>query len=95
MKTSELLIRAKKHLSDGISYKTPYICFAIGRTVAAARHKDALRKLIMRRLEGEGSLEFWLLSKGVSRREFTRERVQAHRHAWVDMLIAEFQAKGD
>jgi hypothetical protein len=55
----------------------------------------------MSRISGFRTLESWLAAQGcisngapyLSRA--TRDRIQQHRHAWLDMLIAEFKAKGD
>jgi len=64
---------------------------------------EEVRKDIADRLEGSATYQIWLLAhhrdlyvqaQGVSRGHLYRE-VQRGRHAWVDALIAEYEAKGD
>lgn len=110
MKTSELLTEAKKYLWDGKDPrqlesldKSEYICFAI---LSAARntpakpedHSTYLRcsKVIQSSLFPHNCVETWLLrSAGIPPKELTYKRIQAHRLAWMDVLIKEFKAKGD
>jgi len=86
--------------------KEKFICIAI--MTAAAHTKritnadiDHCTDMIESRLEGEDTLEGWLQIKGClpllwgSVDTATRSRIQQHRHAWLDMLIAEFETKGD
>lgn len=75
----------------------PYICDAI---LQAFRNgditddeKQAAKDLINDRINHRFSLKEWLeLDCGIHRSEITPARVQAHRIAWVDQLIAEFSA---
>jgi hypothetical protein len=115
MKTSTVLKHAKRYLAT--TYKNSYdyvnqegqekfICIAI---MTAASHNKRIsdkdvercRKMIASRLEGNDSLEGWLMHKGCIHEEFllfdraTKDRIQQHRHAWLDMLITEFKSKGD
>lgn len=90
----------KKFLWDGKSPRGPWvdnmICFAI----ALAEHAGAVTpragalaaNLIQRRLGWGTGMRTWLKDRGVPRGDLTDERVQAHRHAWLDLLIAEFSA---
>jgi hypothetical protein len=111
MKTSEVFTRAKQHLAKDYDEtcnsptKEKFICIAI--TTAAAYTKrmtsvdiERCAKIVASRLEHDYTLEGWLESRGCLNSYFlcdraTKDRIQAHRHAWVDMLIAEFEAKGD
>lgn len=81
-----------------------FICIAIMTAAAATKRitvkdVDRCRLMIESRLEGCDTLEGWLVSKGcIPSNGWThadKDRVQQHRHAWLDMLIAEFKAKGD
>lgn len=81
-----------------------FICIAI---MTAATHAkritngdiDRCRLMIESRLGGKDTLESWLVLKGCLPMDgwthADKDRVQQHRHAWLDMLIAEFKAKGD
>ena len=111
MKTSEVFKRAKEHLAKNIqetrdhSSKQKFICLAL---VTAAAHSkrvtdaDVKRcdEIIESRMGGAYVMEKWLAARGyIPDYELcshgTKDRIQAHRHAWVDMLIAEFESKGD
>lgn len=86
--------------------KEKFICIAIMTAATVTKRItvsdiDRCRKMIESRLEGFDALEGWLQYKGHLPMEWglvdraTRDRIQQHRHAWLDMLIAEFKAKGD
>lgn len=81
-----------------------FICIAI--MTAAAHTKrittadiERCRLMIESRLEGTDTMEGWLQYKGhLPMGGWThadKDRVQQHRHAWLDMLITEFKSKGD
>lgn len=81
-----------------------FICIAIMNAERNVKHitvEDARRckKMIESRLEGNDTLEGWLCSKNClpddGWTDEHKDRIQQHRHAWLDMLIAEFEAKGD
>jgi hypothetical protein len=111
MKTSEAFKQAKRCLAKDFketlngSGKEKFICIAI--TVAAANCKRITDKdvercedVIKSRMDGEYTLEGWLVGRGCIPEAFLNDhnildRIQAHRHAWLDLLIAEFEAKGD
>jgi hypothetical protein len=111
MKTSEAFKRAKQHLAMDFketlngSGKEKFICIAI--TVAAAHCKrmtdeavERCEDVIKSRMGGAYTLEGWLVDRGCISETFLNDhnildRIQAHRHAWLDSLIAEFEAKGD
>jgi hypothetical protein len=111
MKTSEVFKRAKEHLAKNIqetrdhSGKQKFICLAI--TTAAAHSKrvtdeDVKRcdEIIESRMDRAYTMERWLFWQGCVPDYFaldrtTKDRIQAHRHAWLDLLIAEFESKGD
>ena len=97
MKTSEILIAAKKHLArtgkDRDKHK--FICRAIDM-VHHGMNARLLKDEITIRLDYKAGLSLWLFDvHRIPWHELKYEKVQAHRHAWVDMLIAEYQAKGD
>jgi hypothetical protein len=111
MKTSEVFRQAKQRLAVDYDEtcndpsKEKFICIAI--TVAAANCKritvkdvERCEDVIKSRMDGVYTLEGWLVDRGCIPEAFLNDhnildRIQAHRHAWVDMLIAEFEAKGD
>ena len=110
MKTSTVLTHAKKYLARNYdeslhTSRGKYICFAIekaARCNGRITDKDRRRCLdiISSRLNGCGSLEGWLALHGCFVRQdptsiSTKDQIQAHRHAWLDQMIAEFKAKGD
>lgn len=86
--------------------KEKFICVAI---MTAASHTkritaydvDRCRLMIEARLGGNETIETWLQDRGFLPFQWglvdtaTKDRIQQHRHAWLDMLIAEFKAKGD
>ena len=114
MKTSDILIRAKKFLAAGIddfekgSKKTYCICFAVDeaardRSVITIDECAATKQMISSRLGSYSTLGSWLegyhkitavRDTQVGYTEY-RNKLQATRHAWLDSMIAEFQAKGD
>jgi hypothetical protein len=111
MKTSEVFKQAKRCLAMDYSEtcntptKEKFICIAV--TTAAAYTKrmtvaDVKRceGIVKSRMDGEYTLESWLVDRGCIPVKFLNDRnildrIQAHRHAWLDLLIAEFEAKGD
>jgi hypothetical protein len=105
VKTSEVLIGAKLRLWDGETDrptdKYGPICYAISSaycgTVKSEKGQAHLRvrKMIMYRLYPACVMGDWLADHGISRKDITSQALQAHRHAWVDQLIVEFQANGD
>ena len=66
-----------------------------------AADRDRCLDVIASRLGRHDTLEGWLVSKGCISDEYhlhdisTKDRIQKHRHAWLDKLIEEFEAKGD
>ena len=98
MKKSEMLREAKKFLWDGVSKrnrKEVYICLALSFNVGF-KQTNELRKIIYERIGGFGSIDKWLHDKyNIPKEQFKNEAMQAYRHQWVDMLIEEFEAKGD
>ena len=90
---------AKKYLWDGVSpqtrvYSPIHICTALARasdrrkiTVEVRKH---CQEIITQRIDRHPTFESWLISVGVKNTELTRQRIQAHRHAWLDLLIKEF-----
>ena len=90
---------AKKYLWDGVSPQIParlpmHICIALSyatdKRKITGKVKKHCREIIHQRLDKRIALESWLNSKGIKTAEFTRQRMQAYRHAWLDLLIKEF-----
>ena len=83
-----------------------FICIAI-RTAAETTKRitiadmERCKDIIRSRLDDNDTLESWLQSQGCLPMAWgfvntaTRDRIQQHRHAWLDMLITEFKSKGD
>jgi hypothetical protein len=110
MKTSEVFTRAKQHLAKDYEEtrndcgKEKFICLAISTSQRKTNMsiEDAARceHMVSSRLGFEYTLEGWLADRGCISGEFLNDhnildRIQAHRHAWVDHMIAEFEAQGD
>ena len=87
-----LLKAAKLRLWEGVvgqGRRALCICNAIPNRGGASQ----LRAEITRRLDGHLIFSFWLdHQRGVNKKDLTCANIQAHRHAWVDLLIAEFSA---
>lgn len=109
MKTSAVFKRAKQQLAT--TYKDidsctqeQFICIALVKAAGRTKRitdKDLERceDILASRLGGAYTLEVWLVNKGcIPSNGWTtadKDRIQQHRHAWLDMLIAEFEAQGD
>ena len=91
---------AKQYLWDGESLQILasslpiHICIALSRasdkrkiTVEVRKH---CQKIIAQRIDRRYTLEGWLTRKGIKKTELTYQRMQAYRHAWLDLLIKEF-----
>lgn len=103
---SKAFCKAIPYLNSGLGgYKTEYICHAIRQAdvYSTTNHfkpispvaKQAIT-IIESRLAGNNirrTMRGWLRKNGVSESELTWEKVQAHRHAWLKMLITEFENK--
>lgn len=77
-----------------------FICFALRLAAMAPESKisqrslTATRDIINRRLEGYNSLPLWLRHKAkIPTKSLTFNKVQAHRHAWLQSLIKEFEGE--
>lgn len=88
---------AKQFLWDGKGIpdgKQGMICICIDIThtkgLISASGATSAQKMIMGRLEGNEGMKGFLRKQGISENELTYERVQAHRLAWLDLLITEF-----
>lgn len=97
--TNKQIVKALKQtllqLHNGVTSKgkSRYICFAVHTTRAPLFVKDYISgKIIMARLEGQASLNGWLISKGVHITQYAEPKrlMQQHRIAWVQKLIKEF-----
>jgi len=110
MKTSEVLRRAKRHLAKDFEEtrngcgKEKFICIAISTSQKKTNMstEDAARceHMVSSRLGFEYTLEGWLVVQGCLPVDFwtdyaLQNRIQAHRHAWIDSMITEFEAQGD
>jgi hypothetical protein len=84
-----------------------FICYAINNAMGIRNYKEGKRvqAMIQARLRPYTALESWLqgnhnierISYDPNSEKFNeyRTQVQRTRHAWVDSMIAEFEAKGD
>lgn len=75
--------------------KSPFICHALyeaeSRGEIQTEVYSAAKKIVMQRLDGHYSLGDWLTDRGVSSYSVTARKMGAHRLAWLNMLIKEFQ----
>lgn len=90
---------AKQYLWDGVSPQIPvylpvFICIALtcasDRRKITAKVRKRCREIISQRIDRRYTLEGWLAYKGIKKAELTSQRMQAYRHAWLDLLIKEF-----
>lgn len=83
---------AKGLLWDGIgpcpSAEKMAICFVLDES--GHPFEEAAREVIAERLDGWITLGDWLREQGIT--EWTSQQLQAHRHAWLDKLIDEFES---
>lgn len=92
----EVFKEAKDWLWDGgpkfkLFPKSRYICVAInGCRYLPRAHRESATAIVSKRLQGAPTLKGWLIDKGIPEEDMTTERMQAHRHAWLDLLIEEF-----
>jgi hypothetical protein len=110
-KTSEVFKAAKAKVWNGKTRSPGirFICIAVddlqycnsnGICITKAM-RDKICRLIDKRLEGRPSLSTWLhhyhpeLFNGSKSIMAYERKMQQTRHAWLDSLIAEFQAMGD
>ena len=90
---------SKEYLWDGEGNcpfdKSEYICIALCDVCCTLpKYKKFvcyIRELIEYRLCGTNSLENWLrIYMGIPADQFAPQRMQAHRFAWINLLIEEF-----
>lgn len=83
---------AKERLWDGRGQwpdgMNSSICFAI--VESGHPSKQGACAIVDERLDGQPYLGTWLRAQGIT--DFTRQQLQAHRHAWLDQLIEEFES---
>jgi hypothetical protein len=77
------------------SIKNQYICYAIedsnqNAKLVTTEGGQLAVKLIAERIWPAFSLESWVMQQGIPEEELTWENMQAHRHAWLKLLIKEF-----
>ena len=90
---------AKQYLWDGVSPQIPvylpiHICVALtcayDKRKITVKVRERCQEIIAQRIDRLSTFESWLICKGIKNTELTRQRMQAHRHAWLDLLIKEF-----
>lgn len=89
---------AKKYLCDGaeenLRNKTQYICIALknacNKKEISVKVQIACALVISSRLDGAFTIRTWLREQGICAEAMTYAHMQAHRHAWLDLLIKEF-----
>lgn len=99
---------AVEHLAKGSGkdytsrwFMNEFICHAIedaNPTKGSSNHyyTDAAmraKSVIHKRLEDCGTMESWLIKKGVPPVDISFDKMQAHRHKWLKMLIKEYETK--
>lgn len=102
MKSSEILRAARPRIESG---DDRYICLAVEEVADNAEEADDLQEHIMGMLGQNTTLEGWLrhvhgVRKPNQPEAFVamkryRERMRITRLAWIDHMVAEFEAKGD
>jgi len=98
--------KAIPYLNSGTCrFSTEYICFAISQSdrYSTATHfnpispaaKQAIAIIEDRLMIDNKKLTVkgWLRTNGVADPEITFQKLQVHRHAWLKMLITEFENK--
>lgn len=89
---------AKQYLWDGaeenLRNKTQYICIALknacNKKEISVKVQIACALVISSRLDGAYTIRTWLRKQGICAEALTSAHMQAHRHAWLDLLIKEF-----
>ena len=90
---------AKEYLWDGRSSQILgclhiHICTAVSQASVkrkiTVKVRNRCQEIIAQRIDRLNTLESWLNSKGIKNAELTHQRMQAYRHAWLDLLIKEF-----
>jgi hypothetical protein len=90
----QILEYVLENLWDGVGdYRSMYICNLIENADIDTRVQDKFRDIIAERLDYAFCLKVWLHSNGVPLMDLTPKNVQAHRRAWVKLLIKEFGGK--
>lgn len=105
MKTSKVLQRVLLHLGDKgfLPVHQKFICSALDFLyypigVIGDRDRTRVKKLIRGHLDGEVSLNVWLLNKHGIKPAYTHQytrKIMATRKAWLAHLIEHYQSKGD
>ena len=85
-----------KHIHEGDRARC--ICFAIDKGIFASTLNDNVAGVhicreISIRLGDSATMAEWLIKQGIPEYQLTHNRVQAHRHAWLQQLIEEFDNK--
>ena len=68
-----------------------YICFALDGSLHPAA--NAAKAIVLKRVRPAYSFDGWLALQFIPDLVIGDARIQAHRHAWLDMLIAEFEGE--
>jgi hypothetical protein len=98
-----------KNYEDRFHPKESFICYSIKEAEDSdkvpSKDSERVRDIIRGRLSPYPTLEVWLESKHKIKRAYSVmptqkikeyiNKIQATRHAWIDSMIAEFEAKGD
>ncbi len=105
MKTSEIFRQARSLLWVGDNavplgngpgehtQRPAAICFCIDKLDATRVERSKAKRLLLERLQPELTVTSWVRRRRLP--GITYRRIQDHRRAWLDRLIAEFEAKGD
>jgi len=94
---ADVFHKAKDYLWDGKGLmfgQNEFICHAISRTRTDWYARREARKIVMKRIYPFYTFDSWLSQQpSVKHKDMTVERVQAHRRAWLNKLVAEFSKK--
>jgi hypothetical protein len=74
------------------SNKEEFICLAISPNSLETQAMRAARNIIDNRIDCFGSVRYWLLDKGIPKKDITTNNVQEYRHRWLQSLIKEFSS---
>ena len=94
-----------RDLDDPKKHKSEFICFALSNVQRFDLQKTQApllkivcktKDMIEARLFPWNNMDAWLQhGANIPYKDLTPDRVQAHRLAWMNLLIKEYKAKGD
>ena len=85
------LAKTKKQIDAGDGYE--FICRAIDKVVLPIEHRAAAKEIISSRIYPSNTFCNWLFDKGFREAHTNGDKMQSHRHAWLKLLVEEFESK--